>query len=430
MSVKLSMLPENPGVYIFRDAHSSVIYVGKARNLKKRISSYFSSTAEKAWKTASLKMSVKKADYIVCSGEREALVLERELIKKYSPFFNTVWKDNKEYPWIKLTGEYFPRLIFVRKKQNDRARYFGPFPKTEIVKKTIARLERSGLIRLRKCSWDFSAKRPLPEKKRLACLYYHTRQCPAPCDARRISREEYLRLSARAARILRGDYEPVFLSLKKEMTQLSEKREYEKAAAVRDCLKALSHMAEEVKISEKTAGELLNQNVFLELKETLGLKKIPMHIEVFDISGLFGRYAVGASVCFVKGEKNHAHYRRYKIKFSVKNHGGDDFQMMMEAVWRRLSQIRNKGQLPPDLLVIDGGKGQLKKAAEAVKMSGLEIEIISLAKRFEEIYLPGRGEPVRLDKSSPQLLLLERMRDEAHRFAITYHRKLRNKGFL
>lgn len=430
MTIRLSNLPENPGVYIFRDHSSSVIYVGKAKNLKKRISSYFTTSSLNSWKISSLRISVEKVDYIICAGEREALVLERELIKKYSPFFNTIWKDNKEYPLIKITREPFPRLIFVRRKENDRALYFGPYPKASIVKKTIARLQRYGLIQLRRCSWDFSPQKPLEEKKRISCLYYHTGQCPSPCDFKKISRSEYLKLVTRTVRILRGDYENVLKNLRKEMKEMSDKMEYEKAASLRDCIKALSHMAEEVSLNERTAEELLNrENPFIELKETLGLKRVPLHIEVFDISTLFGRYAVASSVCFNRGEKNTAHYRHYKIKFKPENRGGDDFKMMLEAVSRRLKQIKEKGELPPDLLVIDGGKGQLKMATSALIDSKLDIEIISLAKRFEEIYSPGRGEPLRLPPTSPAILSLRKMRDEAHRFAISYHRKIRDKDF-
>jgi len=430
MKVKLSTLPENPGVYIFRDPSSLVIYVGKAKNLKKRISSYFTKTALESWKTSSLRMSVERVDYIVCAGEREALVLERELIKKYSPFFNTIWKDNKEYPLIKITREPFPRLIFVRKKENDRALYFGPYPKASIVKKTIARLQRYGLIQLRKCSWDFSPKKPLEEKKRIACLYYHTGQCPSPCDPEKISKSEYLRLVSRAVKILKGDYENVLKNLRTEMNEMSEKMEYEKAAYLRDCMNALSHMAEEVSLNEKTAEELLNRdNPFIELRKILGLKKIPLHIEIFDISTLFGRYAVASSVCFNRGEKNTAHYRHYRIKFKPDNRGGDDFKMMLEAVRRRLKEIKEKGELPPDLFVIDGGKGQLKMAASAIRESGLKMEVISLAKRFEEIYSLGKREPFKLPHTSPALLSLRKMRDEAHRFAVSYHRKIRDREF-
>ncbi len=431
MNDKLAVLPKNPGVYIFKDLRGTVIYVGKAINLKNRISSYFSSSAEKSWKTASIKLSVEKIDYIVCLSEREALLLERQLIKKFNPFFNKLWKDSKEYSMLKITGEDYPRLVFTRKKENDGGVYFGPFPKSEIVKKAVSRFQESGLIKLRRCKWDFSLSKPLPPAKIRSCLYYHTQQCPAPCDPRRVSQKEYFNLAKRAAKVLSGDYIKLAKTLEREMLLFSKTRQYEKAAQARDCLKAIRHMSQEVRIERLSAKEALEEaDIFLSIKEKLNLKKAPLHIEVFDISQLFSRHAVASCICFLNGNKNHGHYRKFKIRYAPSNSGGDDFKMMAEAVERRLRQIRNNPQDTPDLLVIDGGPIQLEKAVEASRKAGIDTEIVSLAKRFEEIYTAHNKSPIRLDPRSKELLFFRKIRDEAHRFAVTYHRKIRNEDFL
>ncbi|MEW5950931.1 MAG: GIY-YIG nuclease family protein [Elusimicrobiota bacterium] len=430
MKEKLERLPQNPGVYIFKDSEGSVIYVGKAVNLKNRISSYFSAAAEKTWKTSSIKISAKKIEYIPCLSEREALILERRLIKKFNPFFNKLWKDGKEYQMIKITREDFPRLEFTRRKEKDKAYYFGPFPKSEIVKKMVYRLEKEGIIKLRKCSWNFSLSEPLPKNKMLSCLYYHTGQCPAPCDKNKIDIKKYRVLVLRTKKALKGNYSQILKELRKEMNLYSQKKEYEKAAEARDCINAIRHMSENVRIEEINVKSLENSDVFISMKEKLFLKKVPLHIEVFDISQLFSRQAAASCVCFIKGEKNRSHYRKFKIRFSPKNFGGDDFEMIKEAVSRRLNQIKRQGEPAPDLLLIDGGKIQLKKAAQALRESQIETDIISLAKRMEEVYIIGKEDPIRLNQDSGEILLLRKMRDEAHRFAVSYHRKLRNKNFL
>lgn len=431
MKDKLNYLPENPGVYIFKDLNGTVIYVGKAVNLKNRISSYFSTSAEKSWKTASIKLSVEKIEYVVCLSEREALIVERQLIKKYNPFFNKIWKDNKEYYMLKITKEDYPKLIFTRKKENDGGVYFGPFPKSEIVKNAIYRFQEIGLIRLRRCKWDFSLLKPLPQAKIRSCLYYHTRQCPAPCDFTRMSQKDYLELVKRAEKVLRGDYLKIAKTLKKEMFLFSKTRQYEKAAQTRDCLKAIEHMSQKVRIEQTSEKEALEEaDVFLSIKEKLNLKKIPIHIEVFDVSQLFSRQAVASCVCFLKGEKNFKHYRKFKIRYCTSNSGGDDLKMIAEAVERRLKQIKNNLQDMPDLIVIDGGATQLKKAIECLRKKYLHIDIIALAKKFEQIYIPKSKNPITLDWKSKELLFLRKIRDEAHRFAVTYHRKIRNRNFL
>ena len=278
-----------------------------------------------------------------------------------------------------------------------------------------------------------SLAEPLAERKIKACLYYHTGQCTAPC-AGKISREAYQALARRVADFLKGDYRKLRREFTVKMEQASAALAFEEAASYRDFLNALTHMEERVLVGqlepdfmEKAVGRT---GAVTALKEALGLARPPAHIECFDTSSLFGRQAVGSSVCFTGGEKNTAHYRRYRIKFENAPGGSDDFAMIEEIVGRRLAQIKKRGEELPDLLVIDGGPGQLAAAMKAIGAARVKVEVISLAKRLEEIYSPRRARPLLLDRAHPGLRLLQALRDEAHRFGITYHRKLRGKSEL
>ncbi|PIS47122.1 MAG: excinuclease ABC subunit C [Elusimicrobia bacterium CG08_land_8_20_14_0_20_51_18] len=430
----LSHIPHSPGVYLMRDASFSIIYIGKAKVLKNRVSQYFSAGADKTWKTSSIKLLVRQVEFIPCESEREALLLERELIKKYQPFFNRLWKDSKTYPYVKITREDFPRLFLTRRKTGDGGFYFGPYPKVELVKKTLSYMTSIKLLNLRKCKYNFSEKEPLNKGKIIRCIYYHTRQCPAPCDPRRISKKDYASLAGRAVDFFRGAHAGLIEEFRKEMKKASGTREYEKAALYRDFISSLEHISEKVLVKEISRGELggrLEKAGALKLlKELLSLPKLPAHIETFDTSSLFGRNAVGSSVCFVNGRKNHSHYRRYKIRLESPLPGSDDFRMIHEIVYRRLKSLRKAGTKLPDLLVIDGGKGQLGMALKAAAGLKLKTAIVSLAKKFEEIFIPGRETPLALEKDNPALRLLQEMRDEAHRFGVTFHKKLRDKDLF
>ena len=344
-----------------------------------------------------------------------------------------MWKDSKTYPWLKITREYFPRLEFTRRRERDGGLYFGPYPKVEPLKKLIAHLWRIKFINLRRCRWDFSPEKPLDPRKIKACLYYHTGQCSAPC-AGRISRAAYGLLASRVTHFLKGDYEKLRASFKAGMARASSSLRYEDAAAYRDFLNAFAHMEERVSVG-RLDPDFIERSTGLTgavtaLKEALGLTRPPSHIEAFDTSSLFGRQAVGSSVCFVNGERHTAHYRRYRIKFRNSPGGSDDLAMIEEIVGRRLAQLKKSGEKMPELLLIDGGPGQLAAAMKALRASEAKIPVISLAKRFEEIYSPRRALPLRLDRAHPGLRLLQALRDEAHRFGITYHRKLRGKAEL
>ncbi|MBI4656762.1 MAG: GIY-YIG nuclease family protein [Elusimicrobia bacterium] len=429
--MNISHLPETPGVYLMRDASGAIIYIGKARNLKKRAADYFtgSGTAGSPRK-ANLAALVRKIDYIPASSEREALVAERELIRRCQPFFNVMWKDSKTYPYVKITREDFPRVFLTRKKEDDGARYFGPYPRVDFVRKLLARFWKTGLINLRQCRWDFCASRPLSRKRINACLYYHTERCPAPC-AGRISKSAYGILVRRTKDLLSGRYGKLMKNFETGMKKASSDRRYEEAAVYRDFMNAVKHMGEKVLV-ERFDADFIAEGVkrveaLTEIRNILKLKNPPGHIETFDTSSLFARHCTASSVCFINGERNTSHYRRYRIRFKSVRAGSNDLEMMREAVQRRLTQIKKSGEPLPDLLVIDGGPSQLFYAMAAIKSCNLQVPVIALAKRFEEIYMPGRSSTVTLPPENPGRRLLEEMRDEAHRFAIHYHRKLRDK---
>lgn len=430
----LSHLPARPGVYLMRDAAANIIYIGKAKDLRRRVGQYFMEGAGKRdAKIPNLAALIRQIDYIAAASEREALVLERELIGRYQPFFNVLWKDAKSYPYVKITNEKYPRIFFTRKKINDGGLYFGPYPKVEPVRNLLRYLWRINFINLRRCRWDLSGERPLDPKKINACLYYHTGQCPAPC-AGKISPAGYRALAGRIADFFRGDFGKLLKKFRAGMTASSKALAYEKAGSYRDFIAAIEHMAERVRIREfkgdLVAAEISKTGAVTALMKDLGLPRPPAHIEAFDTSSIHGAHAVAASVCFIDSQKNAAHYRHYRMRFENAPGGSDDYAMIKETVKRRLAHFVKSGGPLPDLLLIDGGKGQLAAAMGAMRELRLKVPVIALAKRLEEIYVPFKPHPVHLERGHPGLLLLEAVRNEVHRFAVTYHRKLRNKAAL
>ena len=432
--LNLSLLPSAFGVYLMKDKQGAVLYIGKAINIRKRVSQYFSGHEEqtRGWKIAALMPLISHIDFVVCASERDALLLENKLIKQYQPFFNSMLKDDKSYSYLKLTvGEDYPRLMLTRKKIKDKSLYFGPYPKAYNIKQLLHFLRRSGFAPLRQCNYSFGRKKPLAQNKIQGCIYYHTGQCSAPCA--KISYEEYQKIVSRVALFLDGNFKQAKAELLVVMKDAAKNLNYEDAAKCRDLISALEQMGERIKVSKYDAEKLENKlSVSEKLKELTRVLKSPVlinHIEAFDNSHLFGKEAVGAMVCFIDGEKYKAHYRRFKIKAQMKDTGADDFLMMKECVLRRLNQLKNLApEKRPQLFLIDGGKGQLNFAAEAIKEAGFNIQVISLAKKEEEIFLPNRSNSLRLPKNSPALRLLQEIRDEVHRFVITYHRLLRNKA--
>ena len=436
MDPRIELLPKKPGVYIMRSREGTVIYVGKAKNLADRVKQYFqnSNLYSRGWKLPSLLPLIWKIDYVTTASERDALVLEEKLIKKYQPFFNSLGKDDKRYPFLKLSmSEDFPRLSVVRKRTPGKDLYFGPYPKSSMVRSLMRFLWKSKYAPLRPCKWNFSRQKPLEERKINSCLYFHTGLCPAPC-AGKMSYEDYRQIAQRMALFLEGDFKEISQKITAQMKQCSDAMQYEKAAVYRNFLHALDHMRERVIVSqyqdEKITQAIANSDKLKRLAHIVGLTRLPAHIEAFDNSHLFGREAVGCMVCYINGEKNHEHYRRFKIRSPLPTTGGSDFTMMQESVYRRLRQIKRDPTQKPDLFLLDGGKAQITAALNACEKAGLYIPMISLAETHEGIYVPGEENSIKLPLGDPALSLLMEIRDEVHRFAVTYHRKLRDKASI
>jgi excinuclease ABC subunit C len=423
---KLGNIPKLPGVYIMHDGVGNIIYIGKAKSLKNRISSYFNADINS--KAASIITAMRKINYILCTSEREALIIERQLINKVQPYFNSMWKDDKSYPYIKFSiYEDFPCLTLTRKKLKDGALYFGPYPQVFYIKKFVRWLIK--FFKIRPCKMDLSEKSLPEEKKVKSCLYYHTEMCLGPCLGKVVPKD-YKEKIKDVELFLKGKFKKLENCWKTQMFDLSENMRYEEAKEIRDRLYALQNMSERVMISEITQDEINRSfqraDSINELKNVLKLKHQPSVIEGFDNSNMQGTNAVASMVRFQNGIADKKNYRRFKIKTVS---GADDFASMKEVVSRRYSSLRRKNEKLPDLILIDGGKGQLGAAASVLEELRSQIPIISLAKKNEEIFLPNKNKPMVLSRHSAALRLLQSVRDEAHRFAVSYHRKLRAKEF-
>jgi len=516
-------LPDSPGVYLMKDKDDNVIYVGKASSLRDRVSQYF--REQESPKTRMLMQNIEGLDYIVTGNEVEALVLESNLIKEHRPRYNVRLRDDKAYPFIKITNEDYPRICIARRREQDGAQYFGPYPSSKAVRELIRMASSFGIRRCKK-------KLPCPP-----CLNYHIKQCAAPCLGE-VTKEEYLDIIRNVTDFLKGKRSQLIQSLKDEMIMLSEVQEYEAAARTRDQINALEELSERQRVnapgkkeqdviayaisgsigsiqvfhisegklrgretfSVNTAGSdeaevlssfiklhyqdieppqeiiirieiedeailrwlkeketklktpknkvengLMNlaeenarlllsvkqaseskvkNQALLDLQKALNLPAAPSLIEAFDISNISGTNATGSLVAFTNGEPDKKNYRMFRIKTIE---GADDFAMMGDVVGRAYSRRKEEGKKMPDLVLVDGGKGQLSAAISAISRIGLKLNTAALAKEFEYIFLPEREMPVILPKDSPALQLLQRIRDEAHRFALGYHRKLRGK---
>jgi excinuclease ABC subunit C len=423
-------LPHKTGVYIMRDASGEILYIGKANDLAGRVAQYFNPHNENV-KNQALAPLIRRIDYILCQSEREALLIERRLINENQPFFNAVWKDDKTYPYLKITmGEDFPRMLTTRRKVRDGGAYFGPFPRLAPVKGLLRYLWKQHMFPLRPCRWDFSETKPLDQRKINACIYYHTRECPAPCAAR-IAKDDYRAIAERAVLFFKGKYRHLKEEFEREMKAASAALDYEKAAQARDNMRALGLMGERVRVraveADDVGGQVAATRAVTALQAALDLPAPPVHVECFDISHFQGHQTVASMVCFVGGRPNRDHYRKFKIRDVA---GIDDFKSMHEVVYRRYKRLQAEKARLPDLVLIDGGKGQLGAALEALAELKLKLPIASLAKRIEEVFVPGRAESILLPIGDPALNLLQRLRDEAHRFGITFHRSLRDKNLF
>ncbi|MCZ6679536.1 MAG: excinuclease ABC subunit UvrC [Candidatus Poribacteria bacterium] len=537
---KLANLPANPGVYLMKDAGGKILYIGKAASLRQRVRSYFQDAATPHALTEPMLRYVRDVDYILTTSDVEALVLENNLIKQHQPRYNIKLKDDKRYPYLKLTvNEPFPGLYITRRIENDGAKYFGPFVHTRATRQTIKQLTK--VFPIRTCHLDLKAS----GNAHRVCLDYHIKRCPGPC-ADLIAVEDYDQIVKNVRRFLSGDAAAVIQELTAKMQTAAAELDFESAAQYRDeieivkqgiakqnldnpsaededvigiaykgdeacvqvlmirdgklierehyflndvraesALEALTAFVQQyyqdasfvpktillpgeietpetlqnwlsekrgsqvtlhipqrgrkrqlVEMAAKNANLILEQKeqqivlragdnpALIELQELLNLPRPPQRIEGFDISNLGDRFPVASMVVMEDGEPANSEYRRFRIR-TVE--GQNDFAMMQEVVARRFRRAIEENRFP-DLILIDGGKGQLSAACEVLNALELRhLPIIGLAKRFEHIFLPDQSDPIVLRRDNPTLHLIQRLRDEAHRFALTYHRKLRSR---
>ncbi len=443
------LVPHKPGIYQYKDRSGKIIYVGKAIDLYHRVASYFVGNHDP--KTTALIDEIVSVETIVVESELEALILEANLIKKYLPKFNVRLVDDKDYLYIKITKEPFPRVITARKHDlKGSLKYFGPFPSSRTVKDTLKRLRRvfpwcqymsqvssikGQVIKHRAGFLDNGTtlettisrgSEVIAKTGQRSCFYYHLGLCPGACIGK-ISQADYRKNIFRLAALLDGKREKLVEDLIKEMTIASKKQDFEEAAKLKTVIEGINYLTQ----SNRTQVYLENPN-FLEdqrqlaleeLQKVLGLSKIPERIEGYDISNIQGHQSTGSMVVLTNGEIDKSQYRKFKIKLTGKP---NDVGMHQEMMKRRLKHL----EWPlPDLMIIDGGLGQVRAANSQVLSTKYKVPIFGLAKRQEWLYTP-EGTVIKLPRKSAALKLVQKLRDESHRFAITYHRKLRNKAFL
>ena len=408
---RLKKIPNTPGVYLFLGKNKEVLYIGKASNLRKRIASYFQKKYHPP-RINALVSQVRDLDYIPTSSSAEALIYEANLIKQKKPKYNIELKDDKSYPFLKLTiNEKFPQLIITRKKLKDGALYYGPYTNVGLLRKALSVIRRIFLLRYCK---------NLPKKP---CLKAHIQTCLAPCNGR-ISKTEYRKIANEVRLFLEGRKRDLIKKLSDKMQKVSKNLEYEKALVLRNKIEALSAMWK-----GRVPPPPLNKEIS-ELKSVLGLQTMPARIEAFDISNIHGKEAVGSMISFFSGKPQKDEYRRFRIKSVA---GINDYSMIREIMRRRYTRLLREKNRLPDLILIDGGRAHLNVAKnELTKIEGgaLKIPVISIAKGKEHIYAEGKARPLKLSRRHPALKLIMRMRDEAHRFAISYHKLLRSKDLL
>lgn len=397
---KIASFPDAPGVYLMKDKEGRIAYIGKANSLRKRVSSYFA--GDLSSKTISMMDCVRDIEYRLCPTESMALLLEAGLIRQYKPKYNVSLRDDKSFPLVKITNEEFPAVYITRKKASDEAKYFGPYPSAGLLREALKIIRKSFPYR--------SCKR-LPRK---ACVYYRIKLSPAPCIGK-ISKQAYAKTIKQISLILEGKSDGLIKELAAEMSRKAKERKFEEAAILRDKLIALSSFRPEFYNPRDSLSQI---------KDILGLKKLPRRIEAFDVSDISGRQATASMVSFSNGLSDKDGYRRFRIKTVA---GANDYKMLAEAVGRRYQRVKEERLSLPDLILVDGGKGQLRAAKKALAAWGLDIPIISLAKREDEIYALGSPRPIKLKDDSPALRLIQRIRNEAHRFALKYHHILRRK---
>lgn len=419
-------IPNEPGVYVYRNLLGEVIYVGKAKSLRRRMSSYFQASRRKVAdnKLRALINSIASYEYYVVKTESEALVLEDRLIKQFNPKYNIDLRDDKRYYHIAMKmNELYPYLQAVRLPRDDGSIYFGPFPGAGNVRFFIERLNRYAGLRL--CTYS-----PLNASHAEHCLNNEIGLCPAPC-LEQVSVQDYGERVQKVLAVLRGNYREFLEALNQEMKECVTKLDFEMASELRDIIRKVPEYCSALHRSFKKWNLAAQQGNAEEnmkaLQEVLNLEQLPVVIECLDMSHLSGTMAVGSVVCFRQGKPSVKEYRRFRIK---DEEAIDDTRRMREVMFRRYREAKEEGRLP-NLIIVDGGKPQLNAACEILAELGLDDQpIIALAERFEEIFLPNEFYPIVLPFEHGALRLLRAIRDEAHRFAVSYNRLLRQKKMV
>ena len=425
---KVRAFPTTPGVYLIKDARGRVIYIGKAVNLRSRVGSYFTQAAAEDRRTADLVAEIADVDFIETDSEVDAMLLEARLIKDTQPRFNQELKDDKTFPYLEIfVREDFPRVEFTRTPHASGTKLYGPFANAKKLRGAIAVLQK--IFKFRTCSLDIEEG---DERWRWfrPCLLASIGQCTAPCNLR-ISKEEYRKDIQRLRMFLDGKKAKLLKQMRSEMEQAARALEFERAARIRDEIEALENLNLRGDLEQHAQPEVFYidpKKGMAGLKKVFKLAELPRRIEGIDVAHLQGGETVASLVQFIDGLPFKHGYKRYRIR-TVE--GADDFAAIREVVSRRFRRLQQEEESFPDILLIDGGKGQLNAALQAMQAIGIRPPLtISLAKREEEVYVPGESAPRRLSRHSYGLRLLQYIRDESHRFAQSYHHLLRRKSTL
>jgi excinuclease ABC subunit C len=422
---KVKQFPPTPGVYLMKDGQGRVLYVGKAKNLRNRASHYFSKAAAEDPRTADLVKLIEDIDFLPADTEVDALLLEARLVKDIQPRFNVDLKDDKSFPYLQIRyREDFPRVEFTRSPRRRGVKLYGPFTSAKSLRAALQALQR--VFKFRTCTLDIHAEDPRWRWFR-PCILHSINQCTAPCNFR-VTKEDYRRQIRALRLVLEGKKARLLRELGQEMQEASAALLFEKAARLRDEIGALQKLDLRGDVDRDVQPEVFQiepKKGLLGLRKILGLPQTPRTIEGVDIAHLSGNETVASLVSFIDGLPFKPGYRRFRIR-SVE--GVDDFASIREVITRRFRRLSREEEVFPDILLIDGGKGQLNAALDAFHLLNLEPPcLLSLAKREEEIYRPGEAEPFRLSRHAAALRLLQYVRDEAHRFAQHYHHILRRK---
>ena len=407
---KCSSLPLTPGVYLFKAEDGSYLYIGKAAKLRQRVRSYFSERAGHSAKIDVMKKKMDDLEYIATGTEMEALLLESQLVNKHQPHYNTLLRDDKTYPLVKVTKEEFPRLVITRNRKDKKAIYYGPYTDVNLLREAVQFMHQ--LFPIRKCI-------SMPKR---ACLYYHIKQCLGPC-VNAACKEEYAAAVDEVRSFFSGKRRGISSFLSEKMEHAKRIYQYEEAAHYKEHIDGLKKIGRKrFYVTNPDGGITLAGTQ--ELKHYLSLQRMPERLVCFDVSNIQGEHAVASAVSFKREMPDKREYRRYQIK-TVE--GPNDYAMLQEALRRKIKAIVSKTDERPDIIVIDGGKGQLHAAQEVATAEVCTVPIISIAKRFEFIYYGDGSEPLPLEEGSAARNLIMRIRDESHRFAVDYHRALRSR---